>query len=156
MNNLIRTIWLRRCNSTGIMFCQTSRIIIRNACISPSFCLIQQNVYVIHNQTYWRIRLSALGRRTRSRQNFCEQKFWRRERDSNPRLLSGEAVFKTAALNRSAIPPWSVAFPPWGSRNHYLYIEERERHPNHQNIIWKGIAQRQISHISEIPLAINL
>ena len=32
-------------------------------------------------------------------------KDWRRERDSNPRTLPGTAVFKTAAINRSAIPP---------------------------------------------------
>ena len=31
--------------------------------------------------------------------------FWRRERDSNPRCLSTSLVFKTSALNRSAISP---------------------------------------------------
>ena len=30
--------------------------------------------------------------------------YWRRERDSNPRTFRS-TVFKTAALNRSAIPP---------------------------------------------------
>ena len=32
-------------------------------------------------------------------------RFWRRERDSNPRCLSTSLVFKTSALNRSAISP---------------------------------------------------
>ena len=31
--------------------------------------------------------------------------FWRRERDSNPRCLSTSLVFKTSALNHSAISP---------------------------------------------------
>ena len=31
---------------------------------------------------------------------------WRRERDSNPRCLSTSLVFKTSALNRSAISPF--------------------------------------------------
>ena len=31
--------------------------------------------------------------------------FWRRERDSNPRLLSESPVFKTGALDHSAISP---------------------------------------------------
>ena len=30
---------------------------------------------------------------------------WRRERDSNPRYLSVSLVFKTSAINRSAISP---------------------------------------------------
>ena len=30
---------------------------------------------------------------------------WRRERDSNPRCLSASLVFKTSAINRSAISP---------------------------------------------------
>ena len=30
---------------------------------------------------------------------------WRRERDSNPRCLSASLVFKTSAINHSAIPP---------------------------------------------------
>ena len=30
---------------------------------------------------------------------------WRRERDSNPRCLSASLVFKTSAINPSAIPP---------------------------------------------------
>ena len=30
---------------------------------------------------------------------------WRRERDSNPRCLSTSLVFKTSAINRSAISP---------------------------------------------------
>ena len=32
-------------------------------------------------------------------------KIWRRERDSNPRYLSVSLVFKTSAINRSAISP---------------------------------------------------
>ena len=50
---------------------------------------------------------------------------WRRERDSNPRT-SRSAVFKTAALNRSAIPPLSqeVIVPPldsvWFKQPRYL------------------------------------
>ena len=32
-------------------------------------------------------------------------RFWRRERDSNPRCLSASLVFKTSAFNRSAISP---------------------------------------------------
>lgn len=35
------------------------------------------------------------------------QKWWRRKRDSNPRPLAGSPVFKTGALNHSAIPPSS-------------------------------------------------
>ena len=35
---------------------------------------------------------------------FWEEK-WRRERDSNPRCLSASLVFKTSAINRSAISP---------------------------------------------------
>ena len=33
------------------------------------------------------------------------EKKWRRERDSNPRCLSASLVFKTSAINHSAIPP---------------------------------------------------
>ena len=39
---------------------------------------------------------------------FCKTgdiKIWRRERDSNPRYLSVSLVFKTSAINRSAISP---------------------------------------------------
>ena len=40
---------------------------------------------------------------------------WRRERDSNPRYLSVSLVFKTSAINRSAIgQPGSVAVTPAG------------------------------------------
>ena len=35
---------------------------------------------------------------------------WRRKRDSNPRRVAPSAVFKTAALNRSAIPPLSIHY----------------------------------------------
>ena len=34
-----------------------------------------------------------------------KQILWRRERDSNPRYLSVSLVFKTSAINRSAISP---------------------------------------------------
>ena len=33
---------------------------------------------------------------------------WRKERDSNPRTVSGSAVFKTAALDHSAILPFGL------------------------------------------------
>ena len=40
---------------------------------------------------------------------FCKtykkEKIWRRERDSNPRYLSVSLVFKTSAINHSAISP---------------------------------------------------
>ena len=41
---------------------------------------------------------------------FCKtykyfMKIWRRERDSNPRYLSVSLVFKTSAINHSAISP---------------------------------------------------
>ena len=35
----------------------------------------------------------------------CSWENWRRERDSNPRYLSVSLVFKTSAINRSAISP---------------------------------------------------
>ena len=37
---------------------------------------------------------------------------WRRERDSNPRRLSASLVFKTSALNRSAISPEGIRKRP--------------------------------------------
>ena len=40
-----------------------------------------------------------------------EGKVWRRERDSNPRCLSTSPVFKTGALNRSAISPRRLRQP---------------------------------------------
>ena len=36
---------------------------------------------------------------------FSISRFWRRERDSNPRCLAASLVFKTSALNHSAISP---------------------------------------------------
>ena len=36
---------------------------------------------------------------------FSTSRFWRRERDSNPRCLAASLVFKTSALNHSAISP---------------------------------------------------
>ena len=36
---------------------------------------------------------------------FSTNRFWRRERDSNPRCLAASLVFKTSALNHSAISP---------------------------------------------------
>ena len=35
----------------------------------------------------------------------ASKRSWRRERDSNPRYLSVSLVFKTSAINRSAISP---------------------------------------------------
>ena len=43
---------------------------------------------------------------------------WRRERDSNPRCLSTSLVFKTSALNRSAISPFGPSrrqAPRWAA-----------------------------------------
>ena len=37
--------------------------------------------------------------------NHFKEGNWRRERDSNPRYLSVSLVFKTSAINRSAISP---------------------------------------------------
>ena len=37
--------------------------------------------------------------------SFLMAGMWRRERDSNPRYLSVSLVFKTSAINRSAISP---------------------------------------------------
>ena len=41
----------------------------------------------------------------------CGGKNWRRERDSNPRCLSTSPVFKTGALNLSAISPYGQRPP---------------------------------------------
>src|SRR4030042_3408522 len=38
-----------------------------------------------------------------------------------------------------------VAFPASGSRSHYLYIGERERHPINKNIRWVGGRTRGLS-----------
>ena len=45
---------------------------------------------------------------------------WRRERDSNPRCLSASLVFKTSAINHSAIPPCVAVRRP--SRKHLIII----------------------------------
>ena len=54
---------------------------------------------------------------------FCKTEFqyeigWRRERDSNPRCLSASLVFKTSAINHSAISPVCL-------NQHDYYMPER-------------------------------
>ena len=47
---------------------------------------------------------------------------WRRERDSNPRCLSASLVFKTSAINHSAIPPRAAADSLIEVLNNYITI----------------------------------
>ena len=51
---------------------------------------------------------------------FSTGRFWRRERDSNPRCLAASLVFKTSAFNHSAISPQKTSISIIANRGGYV------------------------------------